>query len=81
VETLARRGYRFIVPVAPRQTAQVAQAANADVTSVLPSPPGRPSTSARRLLTFTIVVVICVAALVAYGWSHVRGLRGRQAGG
>jgi hypothetical protein len=66
VETLARRGYRFIVPVAPRQTAQVAQAANADVTSVLPSPPGRPSTSARRLLTFAIVVVICVAALVAF---------------
>ena len=25
VETLARRGYRFIVPVAPRQTAQVAR--------------------------------------------------------
>src|SRR2546426_3772399 len=31
VETLARRGYRFMVPVAPRRTAEVAHSANADV--------------------------------------------------
>ena len=35
VETLARRGYRFIAPVAPRLTAQVAHSANTDVASVL----------------------------------------------
>src|SRR3977135_91794 len=46
VETLARRGYRFIAPVAPRRTAEVAHSASADVASVLPSP-------AERLSTFT----------------------------
>jgi TolB-like protein/DNA-binding winged helix-turn-helix (wHTH) protein/Tfp pilus assembly protein PilF len=66
VETLARRGYRFIAPVAPRRTAEVAHSASADVASVLPSPAERLSTSTRRLLTFAIVVVICAAALVAY---------------
>jgi TolB-like protein/DNA-binding winged helix-turn-helix (wHTH) protein/Tfp pilus assembly protein PilF len=65
VETLARRGYRFIVPVAPR-TAQVAHSANAAVASLLPSPVARPSTSARRLLILAIVVVSCAAALVGY---------------
>jgi TolB-like protein/DNA-binding winged helix-turn-helix (wHTH) protein/Tfp pilus assembly protein PilF len=66
VETLARRGYRFIAPVAARRTAQVAQSANADVASVLPYPAARPSTSARRRLIPAIVVVICAAALVTY---------------
>jgi TolB-like protein/DNA-binding winged helix-turn-helix (wHTH) protein/Tfp pilus assembly protein PilF len=66
VETLARRGYRFIAPVAPRRTAQVAHSANADVASVLPSPAARLSTSTRRLLILAIVVLICAAALVAY---------------
>jgi TolB-like protein/DNA-binding winged helix-turn-helix (wHTH) protein/Tfp pilus assembly protein PilF len=66
VETLARRGYRFIAPVAERPTAQVARSANADVASDLPSPAERPSTSARRLLIPAIVVVICAASLVAY---------------
>ena len=50
VETLARRGYRFIAPVALRRTPQAAHSANAGVASVLPSPAARPSTSARRLL-------------------------------
>jgi TolB-like protein/DNA-binding winged helix-turn-helix (wHTH) protein/Tfp pilus assembly protein PilF len=66
VETLARRGYRFIAPVAPRPIAQVGPSASADVASRLPSPAERLSTSARRLLTFAIIVVICAAALVAY---------------
>ena len=66
VETIARRGYRFIAPVAPRPTAQVADSADAAVASLLPSPAARPSTSARRLLILAIVVVICAAALVAY---------------
>src|SRR6266480_3947953 len=67
VETLARRGYRFIAPVAPRRTAEVAHSASADVVSVRLLPAERLSTSARRLLTFAIVVTICAAALVAYG--------------
>src|SRR5256714_1735427 len=50
VETIARRGYRFIVPVAPLPTVQVAHSADADVASVPPHPAARPSTSARRLL-------------------------------
>jgi len=66
VETLARRGYRFIAPVETRRTAEVAHSANVDVASMLPSPAERLSTSARRLLPFAIVVVICAAALVAY---------------
>ncbi len=66
VETLARRGYRFIAPVGTRRTAEVAHSANVDVASMLPSPAERLSTSARRLLPFAIVVVICAAALVAY---------------
>ena len=66
VETLARRGYRFIAPVAARRTAQVAHSANFDVASVRLHSPPRPSTSARRLIVPAIVVVICVAALVAY---------------
>src|SRR6266545_2420343 len=66
VETLARRGYRFIAPVETRRTAEVAHSANVDVASMLPSPAERLSTSARRLLILAIVVVICAAALVAY---------------
>jgi TolB-like protein/DNA-binding winged helix-turn-helix (wHTH) protein/Flp pilus assembly protein TadD len=66
VETLARRGYRFIAPVAPRRVAQVADSASADAVSVQPYPEPRPSTSARRFLISAIVVVICAAALVAY---------------
>jgi TolB-like protein/DNA-binding winged helix-turn-helix (wHTH) protein/Tfp pilus assembly protein PilF len=66
VETLARRGYRFIAPVAPRRTAQLDHLANADAASVLPSPETRASTSDRRLLILAIAVVICAVALVAY---------------
>ena len=39
VETLARRGYRFIVPVAPLPTVQVAHSADADV-GLGPAAPG-----------------------------------------
>jgi TolB-like protein/DNA-binding winged helix-turn-helix (wHTH) protein len=66
VETLARRGYRFIAPVAPRRTAPVTHPANSDVASVLPYPAARLSTSTRRLLILAIVVLICAAAFVAY---------------
>ena len=52
--------------LAPRLTAQVAHSANADVAAVLPSPAAPPTTSARRLLAFAVVVAICAAALVAY---------------
>jgi TolB-like protein/DNA-binding winged helix-turn-helix (wHTH) protein/Tfp pilus assembly protein PilF len=66
VETIARRGYRFVAPVAPRPTAQASHSAGAAGASLLPSPAARPSTSARRLLILAVVVVICAAALVAY---------------
>jgi TolB-like protein/DNA-binding winged helix-turn-helix (wHTH) protein/thioredoxin-like negative regulator of GroEL len=72
VETIARRGYRFIAPVAPRPTVQVAHSADATVASV-PPPPARPSSSARRPLTLAIVAVICAAALVAYWMLPRRG--------
>src|SRR5262249_35092909 len=65
VETIARRGYRFVAPVAQRPTAQTADSADAAVASLLPSPALRPSTSGRRLLILAIVV-ICAAALVVY---------------
>jgi TolB-like protein/DNA-binding winged helix-turn-helix (wHTH) protein/Tfp pilus assembly protein PilF len=70
VETLARRGYRFIAPVASRRTAEVAHSADADVASVRPSPAARLSTSPLRLLILAIVV-ICAAALIAY-WALPR---------
>jgi TolB-like protein/DNA-binding winged helix-turn-helix (wHTH) protein/Tfp pilus assembly protein PilF len=72
VETIARRGYRFIAPVAPRPTVQVAHSADAAVASV-PPPSARPSSSARRPLTLAIVAVICAAALVAYWMLPRRG--------
>src|SRR5215510_209640 len=50
VETIARRGYRFIAPVAPLPTVQDAHSADAAVASLLPSPAAGPSISARRLL-------------------------------
>jgi TolB-like protein/DNA-binding winged helix-turn-helix (wHTH) protein len=70
VETLARRGYRFIAPVASRRTAQVAHAADADVASAQPYPAARLSTSPLRLVILAIVI-ICAAALVAY-WAVPR---------
>src|SRR5262245_60152055 len=66
VETVARRGYRFIAPVSPRPTEQVAHSAGADVASHMPPQAVRPSTSARRLLILAVVAVACAAALVAY---------------
>ena len=66
VETIARRGYRFIAPVAPPPTAQVADSAGVAVTALLPSSAAGPSTSAPRRPILAIVVVICATALVAY---------------
>src|SRR5215472_9574932 len=48
VETIARRGYRFIAPVATLPVAQVAHSVDAAVASLLPSPAARSSTSTRR---------------------------------
>ncbi len=66
VETIPRRGYRFIAPVVPLHTVQPADSADAAVASVLPFPAAHPSTSARLPLILVIVVVVCAAALVAY---------------
>jgi TolB-like protein/DNA-binding winged helix-turn-helix (wHTH) protein/Tfp pilus assembly protein PilF len=66
VETVARRGYRFIAPVAQLPAAQAADSADPTVASLLPPPAARPSTSARRLFILAIAVVICAAALVAH---------------
>ena len=66
VETLARRGYRFIAPVAPRPTAQPAHSADAAVASLPPSPARARRPSARRLLVLAIVARELRAALVAY---------------
>ena len=71
VETIARRGYRFIAPVVPLPTVQLADSAGAAVASLLPSPVARQLTSGRRLLILASVVVICAAALVAY-WVVLR---------
>src|SRR6476661_4728324 len=62
VETVARRGYRFIAPVAPLPTVQVAPSAHPPVASKLPSPDARASVSARRRLIIALVVVVCAAA-------------------
>jgi TolB-like protein/DNA-binding winged helix-turn-helix (wHTH) protein len=67
VETLARRGYRFIAPVARRRTAQVADSGQADAASLVPPAVAQPPASARRRLILPIVIAIGVAALVAHG--------------
>jgi len=66
VETVARRGYRFIAPVAHGRTTQVVHQADADAAAIQPDTAPRLSISARRLLVPAIVVVICAAALAAY---------------
>src|ERR1051325_10039673 len=53
IETIARRGYRFIAPVSPPATAQVPEPADSPVASRLPSR-ARPSQPARRLLILAI---------------------------
>src|SRR5258707_15583033 len=51
VETLARRGYRFVAPVAePGPAAQPANSADADVAFPSPPPTARPRPSARPAL-------------------------------
>ena len=67
VETLARRGYRFIAPVASPRTAPVADSASANAASVLPAS-ARSSISALRLLILGIVM-IGAAVLVVY-WAY-----------
>lgn len=63
VETVARRGYRFIGPVAPPPAVPMVPSAGAAGDS-LPEPP-RPS-FARRPLILGIIFAISAAALVAY---------------
>ena len=74
VETIARRGYRFIAPVAPLPAIQAAHSTDAAAAPLRPSPPN----SARRLLILAIVIVICAAGGVAY-WVVPRA-RPSQAG-
>jgi TolB-like protein/DNA-binding winged helix-turn-helix (wHTH) protein len=65
VETLARRGYRFVAPLAePGPGAPLARSADADVASAAPPPAARLRSSARRALV--IAVLLSSAALVAY---------------
>ena len=62
VETIARRGYRFIAPVAPLPAASVVPSTEAAATPAPPPPPAY----ARRRAILTIVAVICAASLAAY---------------
>src|SRR2546427_4289069 len=56
VETLARRGYRFVAPVAePGPTAPLAHSADADVASLPPSTATRLPPSARRVAVIAAV--------------------------
>ncbi len=65
VETLARRGYRFVAPLAePGPGAPLANSAHADVASASPPPAARLRPSARRALV--IAAVLSSAALVAH---------------
>ena len=65
VETLARRGYRFVAPVAePGPTAPLAHSVDADAASPSPPTAARLRSSARRALV--IAAVISSAALVAH---------------
>src|SRR5712692_2711761 len=65
VETLARRGYRFVAPLAePGPGAPLAHSADADVASASPPPAARLRSSARRALV--IAAVLSSAALVAH---------------
>jgi TolB-like protein/DNA-binding winged helix-turn-helix (wHTH) protein/tetratricopeptide (TPR) repeat protein len=72
VETLSRRGYRFIAPVAPRASSQVASA-DVDVASVPPVRMSQPSTSTRRLLIPAIAAAIAAVAFAAYWLAPRRG--------
>lgn len=70
VETLARRGYRFVAPVAePGPTAPQAHSADADVALPSPPPKARLPPSARRVVV--VAAVLSSAALVAY-WAGGR---------
>src|SRR5258705_6506885 len=64
VETLARRGYRFVAPLAePGPAAPLAHSTDAKAASASPPPAARPRSSARRALV--IAAVLSSAALVA----------------
>src|SRR5437867_2832264 len=70
VETLARRGYRFVAPLAePGPTAPLAHSADADAASPSPPTATRLPPSARRALV--IAAVLSSAALVAH-WAGGR---------
>ena len=79
VETIARRGYRFIAPVTPRPTVPVAHSTDETVASVQPFPAAPLSSSARRFLILAIVVLIGASAFVAY-WAVTRPGRATAAG-
>ena len=71
VETIARRGYRFIAPVSLRPTAHVPHPVDAAAPSPQSSTAPRRALPARRLLVPAIVAGIGVAALMAY-WAAAR---------
>jgi TolB-like protein/DNA-binding winged helix-turn-helix (wHTH) protein len=69
VETLARRGYRFVAPVTERGTAQPGHSTAAHVPSLRQAHAARRPASARGALV--VAVVACTAALVTY-WAPRR---------
>jgi len=74
IETVARRGYRFLADVAavedgPQQTAAAAATLQADAAALTPAEAGAPSPGPRRVLRWTIVGVglaLILAGAVAW---------------
>jgi TolB-like protein/DNA-binding winged helix-turn-helix (wHTH) protein/Flp pilus assembly protein TadD len=74
IETVARRGYRFLADVAavedgPQQTAAAAATLQADAAALAPAQAGAPSPGPRRVLRWTIVGVglaLILAGAVAW---------------
>jgi TolB-like protein/DNA-binding winged helix-turn-helix (wHTH) protein/Flp pilus assembly protein TadD len=73
VETLARRGYRFVAPVG----GSVADRESEKAVVVPPEPQAQAAVgSGRRLLWLVVVAAVCVLGLAGWGW---RLWRNRQA--
>jgi TolB-like protein/DNA-binding winged helix-turn-helix (wHTH) protein/Flp pilus assembly protein TadD len=73
IETLARRGYRFVAPVG----GSVAERESEKAVVVPPEPQAQASMgSGRRLLWLVVVAAVCVLGLAGWGW---RLWRNRQA--
>ncbi len=73
IETLARRGYRFVAPVG----GSVAERESEKAVVVPPEPQAQAAVgSGRRLLWLVVVAAVCVLGLAGWGW---RLWRNRQA--